>query len=108
MTRGPVRCAAGKVRPRRRWHACENRRVRYIIIGAGAQSVSDQMWVVKKDSTLTGIKDLAGKKIAFTAPGSVSNMVILMALKANGITPQQVKLVPVFGHELQDVGGEDA
>ncbi len=65
-----------------------------IIIGAGAQSVSDQMWVVKKDSALTGIKDLVGKQIAYTAPGSVSNMVILMALKANGITQQQVKLVP--------------
>ena len=65
-----------------------------IIIGAGAQSVSDQMWVVKKDSPLTGIKDLVGKQIAYTAPGSVSNMVILMALKANGITQAQVKLVP--------------
>jgi NitT/TauT family transport system substrate-binding protein len=65
-----------------------------IIIGAGAQTVSDQMWVVKKDSALTGIKDLIGKQIAYTSPGSVSNMVILMALKANGISPQQVKLVP--------------
>ena len=65
-----------------------------IIIGAGTQSVADQMWVVKKDSPLTGIKDLVGKRIAYTAPGSVSNMLILMALKANGITPQQVKLVP--------------
>src|ERR1700721_1860637 len=65
-----------------------------IIIGAGAQTVSDQMGVVKKDSPLTGIKDLIGKQIAYTSPGSVSNMVILMALKANGITQQQVKLVP--------------
>src|SRR6516225_4115536 len=77
-----------------------------IIIAAGAQTVSDQMWVVKKDSTLTGIKDLVGKKIAFTAPGSVSNMVILMALKANGITAQQVKLVPAgdLGANLAAVG----
>ena len=65
-----------------------------IIIGAGAQTVSDQMWVVKKDSALAGIKDLIGKRVAYTAPGSVSNMVILMALKASGITPQEVKLVP--------------
>jgi NitT/TauT family transport system substrate-binding protein len=65
-----------------------------IIVGAGAQSVADQMWVVKKDSALTGIKDLIGKQIAYTSPGSVSNMLILMALKANGITQQQVKLVP--------------
>jgi NitT/TauT family transport system substrate-binding protein len=65
-----------------------------IVIGAGAQTVADQMWVVKKDSKLTGIKDLIGKKISFTSPGSVSNMVILMALKANGITQQQVQLIP--------------
>jgi NitT/TauT family transport system substrate-binding protein len=65
-----------------------------IIIGAGAQSVADQMWVVKKDSALKGIKDLVGKQIAYTAPGSVSNMLILMALKASGMTQQQVKLVP--------------
>jgi len=77
-----------------------------IIIAAGVQTVADQMWVVKKDSTLTGIKDLAGKQIAYTAPGSVSNMVILMALKANGITPQQVKLVPAgdLGANLSAVG----
>ena len=77
-----------------------------IIIGAGAQTVSDQMWVVKKDSPLTGIKDLVGKQIAYTAPGSVSNMVILMALKANGITQQQVKLVPAgdLGANLSAVG----
>ena len=77
-----------------------------IIIAAGVQTVADQMWVVKKDSALTGIKDLVGKQIAYTAPGSVSNMVILMALKANGITPQQVKLVPAgdLGANLSAVG----
>jgi len=65
-----------------------------IIVGTGAQTVADLMWVVKKDSPLTGIKDLVGRQIAYTAPGSVSNMLILMALKANGITQSQVKLVP--------------
>src|SRR6202142_336781 len=77
-----------------------------IIIGAGSQTVADQMWVVKKDSALTSIKDLVGKQIAYTAPGSVSNMVILMALKANGITQQQVKLVPAgdLGANLSAVG----
>jgi NitT/TauT family transport system substrate-binding protein len=64
------------------------------IIGGGAQTVADQLWLVKKGSPYHGIKDLAGKKIGFTAPGSVSNMVILMALRANGMTPQQVQLLP--------------
>ncbi len=65
-----------------------------VIVSAGTQSVADQMWAVKKGSPLHGIKDLAGKRIAFTAPNSVSNMIILMALKANGMTAQQVRLVP--------------
>ena len=65
-----------------------------IIVAAGTQSVADQMWVVKKGSPLHGLKDLAGKRIGYTVPGSDSNMVILMALKANGMTAQQVHLVP--------------
>lgn len=65
-----------------------------VIVGAGTQSVADQMWLVKKDSPLKGIKDLVSKQVAYTAPASVSNMVILMALKANGVTAQQVKLIP--------------
>lgn len=65
-----------------------------IIVGAGAQSVADQLWAVKADSPLRGIKDLAGKRVAYTAPGSVSNMNILMALKANGMSAQDVRLVP--------------
>jgi NitT/TauT family transport system substrate-binding protein len=45
-------------------------------------------------SPLHGIKDLAGKRIGYTSPGSTSNMLILMALKANGMTAQQVQLMP--------------
>ncbi len=66
-----------------------------VIVSAGTQSVADQMWAVKaKGSPLHGIKDLAGKRVAYTSPNSVSNMIILMALKANGMTAQQVRLVP--------------
>lgn len=65
-----------------------------VIVSGGAQSVGDQMWVAKAGSPLKNIKDLAGKRVAFTAPNSVSNMIILMALKANGLTREQVKLVP--------------
>lgn len=65
-----------------------------VIVAGGTQSVADQLWMVKKDSALHGIKDLAGKRIGYTAPGSVSNMVILMALRDNGMTSKDVKLVP--------------
>ncbi len=65
-----------------------------LIVGGGAQSVGDQLWIAKRGSALHSIKDLVGKKVAFTTPGSVSNMVILMALQSAGLTPQQVTLVP--------------
>lgn len=64
------------------------------IVAGGVQSVGDQVWVVKRGSPVQSIKDLAGKRIGYTSPGSVSNMVILMALKANGMTAADVKLVP--------------
>jgi NitT/TauT family transport system substrate-binding protein len=83
-----------------------------IIVGGAVQSVADEIWVVKKDSPLKGIKDLAGKQIAYTAPGSVSNMVILMAMKANGMAPNAARLVPAgdLGANLSAVvsGGVDA
>ena len=65
-----------------------------IIVGAGTQSVADQLWAVKPDSPLKSIKDLVGKRVSFTSPGSVSNMVLLMALKANGMTASQIQMVP--------------
>ena len=64
------------------------------IVAGGTQSVGDQMWVAKKGSSLHSIKDLVGKRVGFTAPNSVSSMVLLMALKASGMTAQQVQMVP--------------
>jgi NitT/TauT family transport system substrate-binding protein len=67
------------------------------IIGSGVQSVADILWMAKKGSPLHSIKDLVGKKVGFTAPGSVTNMLILMAFKAQGIDPKSVTLVPAGG-----------
>src|SRR5438270_12519138 len=58
------------------------------IIGSGVESVADILWMAKKGSPLHGVKDLVGKKVGFTAPGSVTNMLILMAFKAQGIDPK--------------------
>ncbi len=68
-----------------------------VIIGGGTDSIGDILWVAKKGSAMSGIKDIAGKKIGFTAPGSVTNMLILMAMKAQGIDPATVKLIPAGG-----------
>jgi NitT/TauT family transport system substrate-binding protein len=67
------------------------------IISSGAQSIADILWMAKKGSALHSIEDLAGKTVAFTAPGSVTNMLILMSMKKKAIDPNAVKLVPAGG-----------
>jgi NitT/TauT family transport system substrate-binding protein len=67
------------------------------IINSGVESVGEILWIAKPDSPLKSIKDLVGKKVGFTSPGSVTNMLILMCLKAEGIDPKQVQLVPAGG-----------
>jgi NitT/TauT family transport system substrate-binding protein len=67
------------------------------IINGGVDSIGDIGWIQKKDGQLKGVKDLVGKKVGFTSPGSVTNMLILMAFKAEGIDPKSVQLVPAGG-----------
>ncbi len=67
------------------------------IVSAGVESVADILWIAKPGSPLNSIKDIVGKKIAYTSPGSVTNMLILMAMKASGIRPDQVTIVPAGG-----------
>ena len=64
-----------------------------IIVNSGVGTVADVLWMARKDSPLTGIKDLVGKKVGYTRPKSVSNMLILMALKENGVDPNSVQLI---------------
>ena len=67
------------------------------IVCAGVESIADILWIAKPDSPLNSIKDIVGKKVAYTSPGSVTNMLILMAMNVSGIKPDQVTLVPAGG-----------
>src|SRR6516162_1676163 len=67
------------------------------IVNGGVESIGDILWIAKPDSPLTGIKDLVGKRVGVTAPGSVTNMLILMSLKKAGIDLKSVQIVPAGG-----------
>jgi NitT/TauT family transport system substrate-binding protein len=67
------------------------------IVNGGVESIGDILWIAKPDSPLTGIKDLVGKRVGFTAPGSVTNMLILMSLTKAGIDLKSVQIVPAGG-----------
>ncbi|MFN3462247.1 MAG: ABC transporter substrate-binding protein, partial [Oceanibaculum sp.] len=67
------------------------------IVNTGAASVYDILWVAPKGSDIKSVKDLAGKKVAFTSPKSVTEMVLLMSLAAGGVDVKQVERISTGG-----------
>ena len=63
------------------------------IISGGVESVGDIVWVEKLDGRIDGLKDMAGKKIAYTSSGSVTNMIILMCLQKAGLDQKALQLL---------------
>ncbi|GAC1407144.1 MAG: ABC transporter substrate-binding protein [Candidatus Velthaea sp.] len=61
------------------------------IVGSGVHTPGTICWAVKKDSPIKTIKDLVGKTVGFSTPGSVSETLLQMSLKAAGMDPSQVK-----------------
>ena len=57
------------------------------IVHAGVASVSDQVWITRKDDQrVKTVQDLAGKKLGYSSPKSVTDMITSMMLDANGLT----------------------
>lgn len=67
------------------------------ILAAGVQSPGTICWVVKKDSPIRSIRDLAGKRIGFTQPGSVSEALLHMCLAAAGVDTSTVQFKAAGG-----------
>ena len=67
------------------------------IIANTIDNLGDFVLVTRPGSDVRSTEDLRGKKIAFTRPGSVSQMATLLTLKELGIAPDQVRLLSVGG-----------
>jgi NitT/TauT family transport system substrate-binding protein len=64
------------------------------ILGSGfATGVID--WLVRSDSPVTGLKDIKGRKLGYTRPGSNTHYQALVAVSAAGLKPEDVQLVSV-------------
>ena len=66
--------------------AAERAGVDLKIVALTSDHIGELAWVAKPDSGIKSIKDLAGKKIAFTAPRSVTEMILRTALEREGLT----------------------
>jgi len=63
------------------------------IISPEATGAPDIFWYVKADSPIKSMKDLHGKTVSFSEPGSSSNLILLTLLREAGVT--DAKTVPV-------------
>src|SRR3972149_7126607 len=62
------------------------------LVGSGFRTVAVG-WLTRYDSPIKSLKDIKGKKIGFSVPGSNSNFLAIKAIKAAGLTTEDVKLV---------------
>lgn len=63
------------------------------IVNIGARSVADIVMVVKPDSPIKTLRDLEGRKIGFSNPKSLSEIVAIMTVEKAGLKPDQVQRV---------------
>lgn len=59
--------------------------VKLTIVHGGVISLADLIWVANKDSALGSIADLEGKKLGYSSPKSVTDMVSTIALTKAGL-----------------------
>ena len=60
------------------------------IIHTGVRTAGEILWVTLPDSGISSVKDLAGKKVAFTSPKSVTDMLLTMVSDKHGIKSETV------------------
>lgn len=81
------------------------------VISGDVHTVAEFVWVALPNSPVNSMKDLKGKRIGFTNPGSTSEALDYLLLEAAGIAPADVKLSRTggFGAGLTqlELGGMD-
>ena len=56
------------------------------VVMASSNHIGEVAWAAMPDSGITSMKDLVGKKIAFSSPRSITEMVVRTALAREGLT----------------------
>jgi NitT/TauT family transport system substrate-binding protein len=69
-----------------------------VIVNTGTRHVAEFVWVTMPASPVRTIQDFAGKKIAYTNPKSVTDMLLVMALQAGHVPLDQVQRVATGGY----------
>ncbi|MSP44342.1 MAG: ABC transporter substrate-binding protein [Xanthobacteraceae bacterium] len=78
----------------------------YRIIGAEMTGAHELFWWVKADSPIKSLKDADGKTVAFSSPGSSSNLILLTLLKQAGSKAKPTPTGGVPGTYTQTMTGQ--
>jgi NitT/TauT family transport system substrate-binding protein len=78
----------------------------YRIIAAEMTGAHELFWWVKADSPIKSLKDADGKTIAFSSPGSSSNLILLTLLKQYGSKAKPIPTGGVPGTYTQTMTGQ--
>src|ERR1700716_3036973 len=65
-------------------------------VASSSNHIGELTWAAKPDAGIASLKDLVGKKVAYTSPKSITEMVIRTALKQEGLAGK-VEVVPLGG-----------
>ncbi|TCR74804.1 ABC transporter substrate-binding protein [Rhizobium sp. BK376] len=67
------------------------------IVSDNVSTVAEFVWAVKPDSPIKTVKDLKGKKIAYTNPRSTSQALATLLLQSGGLKTEDAELVKTGG-----------
>uniref|UniRef100_UPI003297E6DE ABC transporter substrate-binding protein n=1 Tax=Salmonella enterica TaxID=28901 RepID=UPI003297E6DE len=70
--------------------AAMNQGIELKIVHTGVRTAGEILWVTTPDSGINSVKDLAGKKVAFTSPKSVTDMLLTMVLDKHQIISEAI------------------
>jgi NitT/TauT family transport system substrate-binding protein len=69
-----------------------------VIVNTGTRHVAEFVWVTMPSSPVRTIQDFAGKKVGYTNPKSVTEMLLIMALQGAGVKPDAVQRIATGGY----------
>jgi NitT/TauT family transport system substrate-binding protein len=78
------------------------------IVGNGMRGTSDVYFYVPKDSPIKTLKDLDGKELVYSRPGSTTHMLVQFLVKDLGINPKLVSVGGMAASRTQVMSGQVA
>ncbi len=76
------------------------------IVSNGKRGASETFWYVRKDSPIKTIKDLDGRVLVYSRPGSTSHLLAQALAKAHGIRPKFVSVGDMASSRTQLMSGQ--